>query len=75
MFQPNYTFGDISETNVTITSYRNFYVYTRSILWAAYGTAFGATALSVAVGILVYFTNDGSYGHTKQGAKKPPRRT
>ncbi|KAJ5498998.1 hypothetical protein N7453_008049 [Penicillium expansum] len=61
MFQPNYTMNDMPETNVTITSYRNIYVYTRSILWAAYGTALGATALSLAAGILLYFTNDGSY--------------
>jgi hypothetical protein len=51
----------IPETNVTITSYHNIYVYTRSILWAAYGTALGVTTLCVAAGILLHFSNDGSY--------------
>lgn len=64
------------ETNVTITSYHSIYMYTRSILWAAYGTALGATALSVIAGVLVYFSNDGSYStkfstvfRVTQGAK------
>ena len=59
--RPNYTVNDIPETNVTITSDRNIYVYTRSILWAAYGAAIGATALSIAAGVFFYFKNDGSY--------------
>lgn len=46
---------------MTITSYHNIYVYSRSILWAAYGTAVSVTTLSVAAGILLYFSNDGSY--------------
>jgi hypothetical protein len=29
----------VPDTNVTINSYRNIYIYTRSVLWAAYGTA------------------------------------
>ncbi|KOC11224.1 hypothetical protein AFLA70_262g001331 [Aspergillus flavus AF70] len=76
MFQPNYTAKAVPETNVTITSYHSIYMYTRSILWAAYGTALGATALSVIVGVLVYFSNDGSYStkfstvfRVTQGAK------
>ncbi|CAG8211824.1 unnamed protein product [Penicillium olsonii] len=60
-FQPNYTVNDIPETNVTITSDQNIYVYTRSILWAAYGAAIGATARSIAAGVFFYFKNDGSY--------------
>ncbi|KAJ6143654.1 hypothetical protein N7471_003107 [Penicillium samsonianum] len=59
--RPNYTVKAVPDTNVTITSYHNIYVYTRSILWAAYGTAFGVTTLCVAAGILLYFSNDGSY--------------
>ncbi|KAB8251721.1 hypothetical protein BDV35DRAFT_387880 [Aspergillus flavus] len=76
MFQPNYTAKAVPETNVTITSYHSIYMYTRSILWAAYGTALGATALSVIAGVLVYFSNDGSYStkfstvfRVTQGAK------
>ncbi|KAK6835527.1 hypothetical protein P875_00021861 [Aspergillus parasiticus SU-1] len=76
MFQPNYTVRAVPETNVTITSYHSIYIYTRSILWAAYGTALGATALSVIAGVLVYFSNDGSYStefstvfRVTQGAK------
>ncbi|OQE37973.1 hypothetical protein PENCOP_c009G07293 [Penicillium coprophilum] len=61
MFQPNYTVNAMPDTNVTITSYHNIYVYTRPILWAAYGTAFGVTTLCVFAGILLYFSNDGSY--------------
>ncbi|CAI7623563.1 unnamed protein product [Penicillium discolor] len=61
MFQPNYTVNAVPDTNVTITSYHNIYVYTRPILWAAYGTALGVTTLCVAAGILLYFSNDGSY--------------
>ncbi|EAW10139.1 uncharacterized protein ACLA_046040 [Aspergillus clavatus NRRL 1] len=61
MFQPNYTVKAVPDTNVTITPYRSIYIYTRSILWAAYGTALSITALSVIAGILVYFSNDGSY--------------
>ncbi|KAE8316634.1 hypothetical protein BDV41DRAFT_585210 [Aspergillus transmontanensis] len=76
MFQPNYTVRAVPETNVTITSYHSIYIYTRSILWAAYGTALGATALSVIAGVLVYFSNDGSHStkfstvfRVTQGAK------
>ncbi|CAG7924479.1 unnamed protein product [Penicillium olsonii] len=61
MFQPNYTVNNIPETNVTVTSYHNIYVYSRSVLWAAYGTALGVTLLTVVAGILVYFSNGGSY--------------
>ncbi|KAJ5979405.1 hypothetical protein N7501_002747 [Penicillium viridicatum] len=61
MFQPNYTVQAVPNTNVTINSYRNVYVYTRSILWAAYGTALGVTALCVTAGILLYLSADGSY--------------
>ncbi|CAG7922015.1 unnamed protein product [Penicillium olsonii] len=60
-FQPLYTVNEIPETDVTMTSYRNIYVYTRSILWAAYGAAIGATALSIAAGVFFYLKNDGSY--------------
>ncbi|CAI7599362.1 unnamed protein product [Penicillium discolor] len=61
MFQPNYTVQTVPNTNVTINSYRNVYVYTRSILWAAYGTAIGVTVLCVTAGILLYLSADGSY--------------
>ncbi|KAJ5197585.1 hypothetical protein N7449_008064 [Penicillium cf. viridicatum] len=61
MFQPNYTVQAVPNTNVTINSYRNIYVYTRSILWAAYGTALGITALCVTAGILLYLSADGLY--------------
>ncbi|KAJ5398480.1 hypothetical protein N7465_008969 [Penicillium sp. CMV-2018d] len=61
MFQPNYTVQVVPNTNVTINSYRNVYVYTRSILWAAYGTALGVTALCVIAGIILYLSADGSY--------------
>ncbi|KAJ5873204.1 hypothetical protein N7455_003747 [Penicillium solitum] len=61
MFQPNYTVQAVPNTNVTINSYRNVYVYTRSILWAAYGTAIGVTVLCVTAGILLYLSADGSY--------------
>lgn len=59
--RPNYTVQAVPNTNVTINSYRNIYVYTRSILWAAYGTALGVTALCVTAGILLYLSADGSY--------------
>lgn len=59
--RPNYTVQAVPNTNVTITSYRNIYVYTRSILWAAYGTALGVTVLCVIAGILLYLSADGSY--------------
>ncbi|KAJ5494704.1 hypothetical protein N7463_010791 [Penicillium fimorum] len=61
MFQPNYTVNPVPDTNVTITSYHNIYVYTRPILWAAYGAALSVTTLCVVAGILLYFSNDGSY--------------
>ncbi|OQE10102.1 hypothetical protein PENFLA_c093G02106 [Penicillium flavigenum] len=61
MFQPNYTVEAVPDTNVTINSYRNIYIYTRSVLWAAYGTALGVTALCVTAGILLYLSTDGSY--------------
>ncbi|RMZ47318.1 hypothetical protein CA14_001838 [Aspergillus flavus] len=76
IFQPNYTVKAAPETNVTITSYHSIYIYNRPILWAAYGTARGATALSSIAGVLVYFSNGGSYGtkfstvfRVTQGAK------
>ncbi|RAQ56723.1 hypothetical protein COH20_005588 [Aspergillus flavus] len=76
IFQPNYTVKAVPETNVTITSYHSIYIYNRPILWAAYGTARGATALSSIAGVLVYFSNGGSYGtkfstvfRVTQGAK------
>ncbi|KAJ5858558.1 hypothetical protein N7534_003835 [Penicillium rubens] len=53
MFQPNYTVEAVPDTNVTINSYRNIYIYTRSVLWAAYGTALGVTALCVTAGVLL----------------------
>ncbi|KAJ9491900.1 hypothetical protein VN97_g1351 [Penicillium thymicola] len=59
--RPNYMVQAVPDTNVTINSYRNIYVYTRSILWAAYGTALGITALCVTAGILLYLSADGSY--------------
>lgn len=59
--RPNYTVEAVPNTNVTINSYRNIYVYTRSILWAAYGTALGVTVLCVIAGILLYLSADGSY--------------
>ncbi|KUM58723.1 hypothetical protein ACN42_g8440 [Penicillium freii] len=59
--RPNYTVQAVPSTNVTINSYRNVYVYTRSILWAAYGTALGVSALCVTAGILLYLSADGSY--------------
>lgn len=49
------------DTNVTITSYRNTYIYSQSILWAAYGIAIAVTLISDAVGVIVYFLNAGSY--------------
>ncbi|CAI7606282.1 unnamed protein product [Penicillium palitans] len=61
LFQPNHTVEAVPNTNVTINSYRNIYVYTRSILWAAYGTALGVTVLCVIAGILLYPSADGSY--------------
>ncbi|KAJ5403013.1 uncharacterized protein N7487_008909 [Penicillium crustosum] len=61
MFQPNYTVDAVPDTNVTITSYHNIYVYTRPILWAAYGTALSVTTLCVVAGILLYLSSDGSY--------------
>ncbi|GMF67751.1 unnamed protein product [Aspergillus oryzae] len=74
--RPNYTVKAVPETNVTITSYHSIYIYNRPILWAAYGTARGATALSSIAGVLVYFSNGGSYGtkfstvfRVTQGAK------
>lgn len=59
--RPNYTATPLPETNVTLTSYHNIYVYTRSILWTAYGIAIGVTFLSVLAGSLVYLSNHGSY--------------
>ncbi|KAJ5827688.1 hypothetical protein N7447_004451 [Penicillium robsamsonii] len=65
------TVNAVPEKNVPITSYHNIYVYTRSILRAACGTAFGVTTLCVAAGILLYFSNDGSYSrrHDIHGAR------
>ncbi|KAJ6191440.1 hypothetical protein N7519_001461 [Penicillium mononematosum] len=62
MFQPNYTVEAVPDTNVTIHSYRNI-TYTRSVLWAAYGTALGITALCVTAGIILYLSTDGSYSN------------
>lgn len=59
--RPNYTVEAVPDTNVTINSYRNIYIYTRSVLWAAYGTALGVTALCVTVGVLLYHSTDDSY--------------
>ncbi|CAG7980097.1 unnamed protein product [Penicillium nalgiovense] len=59
--RPNYTVEAVPDTNVTINSYRNIYIYTRSVLWAAYGTALGVTALCVTAGILLYLSTAGSY--------------
>jgi hypothetical protein len=59
--RPNYTATPLPETNVTLTSYHNIYVYTRSILWTAYGVAIGVTFLGVLAGSLVYLLNHGSY--------------
>lgn len=59
--RPNYTVEAVPDTNVTINSYRNIYIYTRSVLWAAYGTALGVTALCVTAGVLLYHSTDGSY--------------
>ncbi|KAF7169502.1 hypothetical protein CNMCM5623_002187 [Aspergillus felis] len=61
LFQPNYTATPLPDTNITVTSYHNIYIYTRSILWTAYGIALGVTLLSVVAGTVVYLSNHGSY--------------
>lgn len=49
------------DVEVTLTTYRNIYTYSQSILWTAYGIALGVSILGVILGVIIYFVNHGSY--------------
>lgn len=59
MTKQNYT--GVLRTNVTITSYRNIYTYSRPILWVTYGIALGVSVMSVIAGVLVFLASQGTY--------------
>ncbi|CAG8043167.1 unnamed protein product [Penicillium salamii] len=61
LFQPNYSTTTVPNTNVTISTYRNIYNYSRLTLWVTYGIALGVTLLSVIAGVLVWLSSQGSY--------------
>lgn len=61
--RPNYTANPLPDANVTVTFYHNIYIYTRSILWTAYGIVIGVTFFSVIAGATVYSANHGSYSN------------
>ncbi|GAD98482.1 hypothetical protein ACLA_046040 [Paecilomyces variotii No. 5] len=50
-----------SDTNVTITTTRNAYAYSRAILWITYGIAIFLTLVSILLGIVANRANQGSY--------------
>ncbi|KAL1883561.1 hypothetical protein Plec18167_002567 [Paecilomyces lecythidis] len=50
-----------SDTNVTITTNRNTYAYSRAILWITYGIAILLTLVSILLGMFANRANQGSY--------------